>query len=71
MRAKDIRERAGEEPLTMLTAYDAPTAELVDEAGIDMILVGQFGRRRVVGCQHRQGFLARVLADVLRSHTPR
>ena len=24
----------------MLTAYDAPTAELVDEAGIDMILVG-------------------------------
>ena len=40
MRAKDIRERAGEEPLTMLTAYDAPTAELVDEAGIDMILVG-------------------------------
>ena len=40
MRAKDIRERAGEEPLTMLTAYDAPTAELVDEAGIDMILIG-------------------------------
>ena len=40
MRAKDIRESAGEEPLTMLTAYDAPTAELVDEAGIDMVLVG-------------------------------
>lgn len=27
-------------PLTMLTAYDAPTASIVDEAGIDMILVG-------------------------------
>ena len=40
MRAKDIRESAGEEPLTMLTAYDAPTAELVDEAGVDMVLVG-------------------------------
>ena len=40
MRAKDIRESAGEKPLTMLTAYDAPTAELVDEAGIDVILVG-------------------------------
>lgn len=40
MRARDIREKAGEEPLTMLTAYDAPTARLVDEAGIDMILVG-------------------------------
>jgi 3-methyl-2-oxobutanoate hydroxymethyltransferase len=40
MRAKDIRAKAGEEPITMLTAYDAPTARLVDEAGVDMILVG-------------------------------
>ena len=40
MRAKDIRESAGEKPLTMLTAYDAPTAELVDEVGVDMVLVG-------------------------------
>jgi 3-methyl-2-oxobutanoate hydroxymethyltransferase len=40
MRAKDIRAKAGEEPVTMLTAYDAPTAELVDAAGVDMILVG-------------------------------
>ncbi|QLD87749.1 3-methyl-2-oxobutanoate hydroxymethyltransferase [Natronomonas salina] len=40
MRAKDIREKAGEEPITMLTAYDAPTAELVDEAGVDAVLVG-------------------------------
>lgn len=28
------------EPLTMLTAYDAPIARLVDEGGVDMILVG-------------------------------
>lgn len=28
------------EPITMLTAYDALTARLMDEAGVDMILVG-------------------------------
>lgn len=35
-----LRRKAGDEPITMLTAYDAPTAELVDEAGVDVILVG-------------------------------
>jgi 3-methyl-2-oxobutanoate hydroxymethyltransferase len=40
MRAKDIREKAGEEPITMLTAYDAADAAVVDEMGIDVILVG-------------------------------
>ena len=33
------RYRAGT-PLTSLTAYDAPTARLVDGSGVDMILVG-------------------------------
>ncbi|MFB6086414.1 MAG: 3-methyl-2-oxobutanoate hydroxymethyltransferase [Halodesulfurarchaeum sp.] len=36
IRAHDDADR----PLTFLTAYDAPTAAAVDEAGIDMILVG-------------------------------
>lgn len=40
MRAKDIRAKAGEEPITMLTAYDAPSGQLVDEAGVDMALIG-------------------------------
>lgn len=31
---------AGEEPITMLTAYDTPTARVVDEAGVDAVLVG-------------------------------
>jgi 3-methyl-2-oxobutanoate hydroxymethyltransferase len=37
---RDLRENAATEPITMLTAYDATTAALVDEAGIDVVLVG-------------------------------
>ena len=38
--APDIRARKGGDPLVMVTAYDAPSARVVDEAGVDMILVG-------------------------------
>ena len=37
----DLHEKYREgEPLTMLTAYDAPIARQVDRGGVDMILVG-------------------------------
>lgn len=32
--------RAGADPLVMVTAYDAPSARMADEAGVDLILVG-------------------------------
>ena len=35
---RGLRDR--DEPFTMLTAYDAPTAAIVDDAGVDVILVG-------------------------------
>lgn len=35
-----IIARKGHTPVSELTAYDYPTARLVDEAGVDMILVG-------------------------------
>ncbi len=38
--APGVRARKGSEPLVMVTAYDAPGARMVDEAGVDMILVG-------------------------------
>ena len=36
----DLLERKGKQPISMLTAYDYHTACTMDEAGIDMILVG-------------------------------
>jgi 3-methyl-2-oxobutanoate hydroxymethyltransferase len=37
----DIHEKyENGEPVTMLTAYDAPIARQVDKGGVDMILVG-------------------------------
>ena len=38
MRARKVR--AGADPLVMVTAYDAPGARMADEAGVDLILVG-------------------------------
>jgi 3-methyl-2-oxobutanoate hydroxymethyltransferase len=35
-----VRDLAGDDPITMLTAYDAVTATLAEEAGIDVLLVG-------------------------------
>lgn len=36
----EVQSWKGQRTFTMLTAYDAPMARLVDEAGIDVILVG-------------------------------
>ena len=38
LRARKVRD--GYDPLVMLTAYDAPSARMVDAAGADVILVG-------------------------------
>jgi 3-methyl-2-oxobutanoate hydroxymethyltransferase len=35
-----IRSQKGKQKITMLTAYDYPTSVILDEAGIDIILVG-------------------------------
>src|SRR6478672_371723 len=48
--APDVMARKGAEaPLVMVTAYDAPSARAVDEAGVDMILVGDSVAMVVLG----------------------
>jgi len=56
---RDLRDR--DEPITMLTAYDAPTAAIVDAAGIDAVLVGDSMGNAVMGYDST---LPVTLADV-------
>jgi len=37
------------EPIAMITAYDFPTAQVVEEAGVDIVLVGDTGAMVVLG----------------------
>ena len=48
----DVRSRKrrdGAEPLVMVTAYDEPGARIVDQAGVDMLLVGDSVANNVLG----------------------
>lgn len=47
VRARKVRD--GAEPLVMVTAYDAPGARMADEAGVDLILVGDSVAMVVLG----------------------
>jgi 3-methyl-2-oxobutanoate hydroxymethyltransferase len=47
--APEIAAAKGGAPLVMVTAYDAPTARIVDAAGVDMILVGDSVAMVVLG----------------------
>ncbi len=56
---------AGHDPLVMLTAYDAPSGRLADEAGADMLLVGDSVAMVVLGYEDTLS----VTVDDLAHHT--
>ncbi len=63
-----IREQKvvhGSKPLVMITAYDAPGARMVDEAGVDMILVGDSLAMVVLGYEDT----LQVTVDDIAHHT--
>jgi 3-methyl-2-oxobutanoate hydroxymethyltransferase len=43
------KRREGREPLVMITAYDTPSARMADDAGVDLILVGDSVGNNVLG----------------------
>ncbi len=49
MTAPSVLARKGKSKLTMVTAYDAPSARIVEKAGADMILVGDSLAEVVLG----------------------
>jgi len=54
--------KAGREKIVMITAYDYPSAKLVDEAGVDLVLVGDSLGTAVLGYENT---LAVTLADMI------
>jgi 3-methyl-2-oxobutanoate hydroxymethyltransferase len=66
--APDVRARKtrdGAEPLVMVTAYDAPGARIADEAGVDLVLVGDSVAMVVLGYEDT----LQVTVDDLAHHT--
>jgi 3-methyl-2-oxobutanoate hydroxymethyltransferase len=47
--AKLAEKKALGEPIAMVTAYDYPTAQVAEEAGVDVVLVGDSGAMTVLG----------------------
>ena len=59
------KRRNGDAPLAMMTAYDEPTARLLDAAGVDLLLVGDSVANVVLGHDDT----LQIGIDVMAHHT--
>src|SRR6266571_3490464 len=59
----DLLAAKGRERIAMMTAYDAPTASLLDAAGLDVLLVGDSVEMTVYG---RANTLSATMDSMLR-----
>ena len=64
------KKRLGE-PIVMVTAYDFPSARAAEEAGVDLVLVGDSGAMTVLGYPSTVGGRARRAARARARHAPR
>ena len=47
--SSSAEKKALGEPIVMITAYDYPSAQVAEEAGVDVVLVGDSGAMTVLG----------------------
>ena len=64
-RIREHKVSTGDDPLVMLTAYDAPSARMVDSSGADIILVGDSVAMVVLGYEDT----LQVTVDDIAYHT--
>lgn len=66
MNIEDLKKLKGVRKITMLAAYDYPTAKILDAAGLDLILIGDSLGRFVLG--HSASVKGVTIGDMIR-HT--
>lgn len=52
MNVEKLKKMKGKEKIVMVTAYDAPSARIARDAGIDVILVGDSLGNNVLGYEN-------------------
>ena len=63
--------KAAGEPIVMVTAYDYPSAKVAEEAGVDIVLVGDTAAMVVLGYPGTEPVSMDEMIDARQSGAPR